>query len=179
MKIAKADAQDLLEKLSGAMLKRGWSLGSIEGLPRAFSKDKLVTPFYVNELPRLTSDGWYAFGGAIGIVHRSFEKLWRQSPERRESKNDFAVHLLIANIKELRELSYVRAGSLDTEVDLFASTIAKFLEGLPQSESALAAVFRAQIFCGRPLEHLAGWSNRQKLAEFRAYVETIAGHTNQ
>jgi hypothetical protein len=168
---SRAESRVILDQLTAAMMRRGWTLRSVEGLPKVYSKEMLVTPYYLNELPRLTSDGWYALGGAVGIIHQAFERIWAQKLSEPKRENEFAMHLLIANLRDLSTLSYIRAEEAEAGISEFAAAICSFLERLPQSEADLVKAFQSPLFCGRPLEHFAGWSNRQKLKDLKNFVE--------
>jgi hypothetical protein len=163
----------VFDRLDVAMKDRGWLLYSFSALPKVFARDNLVTPFYlVGDIHR-TSDGWYALGGAVGVIHKKFEEAWAERKGIRAKGNELGAALLIANIKELREAAYVRVDAFEQGIEEFAASLSKYLSKMPQTESELITAFAAPLFCGKPLEHFAGWSNRQKLSNFREFVDGL------
>jgi hypothetical protein len=163
----------ILASLSEAMGARGWSLHSFSGLPEVFAKTELVTPYYgIGEIRR-TGDGWYGLGGYLGVIHQEFEEILRERDENRGKENLFPVVLLIANLKALSEVAYVRADTLVNDMQRFVAVLTETLSEMPQSEWELRAAFKQGELCDRPIEDFSGWSQRPKFAEFRQFVERL------
>src|SRR5882672_3303141 len=99
------------------------------------SEEQLVTPYYLAGSIRRTSDGRYSLGGSIGVIHQEFEEIWMEREENRARGNALGTSLLIANIKELSDLGYVRPETFKDEVDRFAAALCEFLGKMPQNET--------------------------------------------
>jgi hypothetical protein len=155
------------------MLERGWSLHSFSRLPAVFSKSELVTPYYYQEDIRPFAGGVYGMNGCIGVIHQEFEEIWTAREENRDKQSQLPVCLLIANIKLLRDVSYVNANSLARDMNQFVTVLTEILGEMPQSEEELKAAFKRGQLYGRPIEDFSGWSQRPKFAQLRTFVEGL------
>jgi len=163
----------ILSKLGEAMLARGWSLNSFSGLPEFFANTELVTPYYSAGDIRPFENGWYGLNGHIGVIHREFEEIWTARDENCWKENLLPTVLLIANLKALREVAYVRADTLASDIERFVAILHEILCKMPQSEGELKAAFEKGQLCDRPIEEFKGYSQRPKFAEFRQFVEKL------
>jgi hypothetical protein len=161
------------QSLGEAMLKRGWRLLSFSGLPKVYSKEEVVTPYYgVGEIRR-TGDGWYSLGGYIGVIHQEFEEIWAARDENRNQQPMLPFVLPIANLSALAKLAYVRAELLEEDANQFAEAVDRILRDMPHSNLDLKAAFREGRLGGKQIETFSGWSQRQKFAELRQFVELL------
>jgi hypothetical protein len=163
----------ILDSLDGAMRRGGRSLHSFSGLPQVFAKTDLVTPFYGVPEIRPFKDGWYGLGGCIGVIHQEFEEIWSARGKNRGEQKLFPMVLLIANLKPLVEIAYVRVDTLAADMERFVAAVAETLDTMPQSEVELKAAFEKGVLCERPIEDFSGWSQRPKFAELRRFVESL------
>jgi len=172
------NAKQKLALLRSALQARGWVEESPFGLPLAYFRPSMVTPYFhcydirsMRGEPRLLR-----VCGGVGVIHRAFEDQWLQShPEvAHEPFNPFPLHLLIDNFLELETDVAMLASRLDSEVASFADAITRFLLGcMPQHEEGLAAAFAAGKLCGKSLSSFqsADELTTAKCNDLRGYLE--------
>jgi hypothetical protein len=164
----------IVEKLTAAMLRRGWPFQTLSGLPDAYMRDELVTPYFYCSYVRPKPHGAYVIDGAVGVVHQGFEKMWMQIAEKTPRENRFCVVLDIANVTKVSQCKALRGVDLGAEVENFADAICSFLESMPQNQSDLIRSFRCGSICGIPTKNFSGYSAREKFCAFDEFLGKLA-----
>jgi hypothetical protein len=163
----------VIESLTDAMLRRGWSIRHVVKLPEAYTKNTPITPYFYCSYAHRKSAGRYVIDGAVGVIDQIFEEAWEVDPENTSKEGQFGMTLHIANVKELNDARFLPGAELELEVDNFALTISRFLDGMPQNVSELISSFRSNEMRGFSIEKYSGYSGRQKFGAFKRYMETM------
>jgi len=165
--------RQLEKRLETALKARGWLFDRVEGLPPAFVRGEVFTPFY-----RLAvagrSAGWYSFDGYVGVLDREFEAIWRKT---HADRNQFPIMMHVANFDGLRGFAAV-PNEFEEVAPQFAAAIDLFLSRLPRDRGEMRTAFEANELVGKALE---GWNFFRpfpegaalslKFEEFRAFLD--------
>jgi hypothetical protein len=150
----------------------GWSLETIEGLDRAFVRPQEVTPYFLPQVGRRPKD-FFVIDGYVGIVHRDFERKWRETHD--SSKNVFCFLSHTVNFRELTDSSYISSSSADTDVSSFCKSLFCLLDRFPQDERSLKFAFADREFDGfKPDDFKNIGAGQSKFDDFRLFAAALA-----
>jgi hypothetical protein len=150
------------------MAAAGWPPLSLHGLPVAYAKDQLVTPYFCCYDIEKRPYGAYAIEGLFGVIHQEFEEIWRTHPDHDPEYEPFAMGLYIANFRDLDWILSDDPSSND--IAIFCDAVVRILNDFPSDEIQLVTALESNAVHGFKFEAFIGVSNRSK---FAALVEFL------
>ena len=172
----KRDSEHRIVVLLNAALKgRGWPAIRLCGLPLAYAKDRVVTPYFSCSSIPLKPYGKYTIEEVIGVIHQGFEVNWMTNKNRRPQEPGFAAILDILNLPDLRARRRISSDSqLEADVESFCSALTDVLDRMPQNEQELVVVYGKSDMGGIPWDTFSGYAYRAKFQAFQEFIGCIA-----
>jgi hypothetical protein len=166
--------QDILHAMEASMQGFGWSLRSLQGLPRAYAHDQLVTPYMVCSHIVHKPYGDYVPECDIGVIHQGFEQLWMRDPARSPKEQGFGAIADMVMFPGMIENRYINPNSsIAPQVERFCTLIKQILDRMPDDESKLVDAFKKGEMGGISVNSYVGWHWRPKYGAFRRFVEDL------
>jgi hypothetical protein len=161
--------------LNAALTVRGWPAIRLCGLPLAYAKDRVVTPYFSCSSIPLKPYGKYTVEGVVGVIHQGFEANWVTNKNRSPQQPGFAAMHNILNLPHVGAKRYISTDSqLEVNVESFCSALTDVLDRMPQNEQELVAAFGKGEMGGIPWDAFSGYAYRTKFQAFQEFVGCIA-----
>jgi hypothetical protein len=165
----------IVASLNDALKARGWLAMALQGLPIAYARESVVTPYFVCSSITTKPYGKYTIDGAVGVIHQRFEAAWMKNPDRKPLQPGFAAVLDILNFPDLRNKRFISPDtSLETDVANFAAAVADILDAMPQDERTLIAAYEAKKLCEFEWNAVSGYSYRTKFQALQEFIDRSA-----